>query len=238
MKQDFDHRTVHHMGATQASVDEGLRSYLLKVYNYMALGLSLTGVVAYFVFMNEGLQQAIFGSGLAWIVMLAPLAFVLVLSFGIHRMSSGTAQIVFWVFAAVMGVSLSSVFLVYTGASIAKTFFVTAGTFAGMSLYGYTTKRDLTRMGSFLIMGLFGLILASLVQLFVASPALEFLISVAGVLIFVGLTAYDTQVIKNSYFEQDDVETSNKKAIMGALSLYLDFINLFLYLLRFMGNRR
>ena len=228
--RDFQTRTANVAGVrTDADIDQGLRSYMLKVYNLMALGVALTGLVAYFVaeaaFTNgqiNGLGQAIYASPLRWVVILAPLAPVLFLSFGIERMSAFTAQLLFWV---------------YANASIVQTFAVTAASFAALSLYGYTTKRDLSAMGSFLIMGLFGLILASIVNIFLGSSALEFAISVIGVLIFAGLTAWDTQKIKEMYFESAGSEALNKMAIMGALNLYMDFINLFLFLLRFMGNR-
>jgi hypothetical protein len=228
-------------GATAEAVqiDEGLRAYMLRIYNYMASGLALTGIIALATAQSESLMQIIFGGGaLMWIIMLSPLAFILALSFGINKMQASTAQAVFWGFAAVMGLSMASIFAVYTGTSIARVFFITAGTFAGMSLYGYTTKRDLTAMGSFLFMGLIGIILASVVNIFLQSSAMHFVISVLGVLIFVGLTAYDTQKIKSMYAEADGAETASKKAIMGALTLYLDFINLFLMLLRLFGDRR
>ena len=222
-------------------IDEGLRSYMLKVYNYMGLGLVVTGLVAWFTsqwaMSSEANAQLLYGSPLAWVIMLSPLAFVMVLSFGINKLSAGTAQAVFWGFAAVMGLSLSSIFLVYTDASIAKVFFITAATFGAMSLYGYTTKRDLTGMGSFLFMGLIGLLIAMVVNIFLQSSMLEFAISAIGVLIFVGLTAYDTQQIKESYSESHTGEMLAKGAIMGALRLYLDFINLFMMLLRLFGNR-
>jgi FtsH-binding integral membrane protein len=237
MSYDSGSRWVSRSGATQVGIDVGLRQYMLRVYNYMAAGLALTGVVAYGAVVS-GFYQTIYGTPLVWLVMLSPLAFVLVLSFGIQRMSLGSAQLAFWAFAAVMGLSLSWIFLRYTGTSIARVFFISAGTFAGMSLYGYTTRRDLTSIGSFLFMGLIGLIIASLVNLFLASPALYFATSVIGVLIFVGLTAYDTQRIKEMYYEADGDVIAGKKAIMGALALYLDFINLFLYMLRFFGDRR
>ncbi len=235
----------------RAVIDEGLRQYMLRVYNYMASGLALTGIVAYItadasVVMNEAgqiialtsLGATLFESGLRWVVMLAPLGFVLFLSFGLHRMSFSTAQTVFWMFAAVMGISMATIFIEFTGASVARVFFITAGTFAGMSLYGYTTKKDLSGFGSFLFMGLIGIIIASVVNMFIASSALHFAISVIGVLVFVGLTAYDTQQIKVMYAEADDAETMGKKAIMGALRLYLDFINLFIMLLHLFGSRR
>ncbi len=232
--------------AEAAGIDVGLREYMLKVYNYMTSGLLLTGIVAYVGANTPAILNALYAQGpqglqptlLAWIVMLSPLAFILALSFGIERMKASTAQAVFWAFAAVMGLSLSHILLAFTGASIARVFFITAGTFAAMSLYGYTTKRDLTGLGSFMFMGLIGLIIASIVNLFLASSALHFMISVVGVIVFVGLTAHDTQHIKSMYAEMDHSETHQKKAIMGALSLYLDFINLFLMLLRLIGDRR
>jgi FtsH-binding integral membrane protein len=224
--------------AQQAVIDEGLRAYMLRVYNYMASGLALTGIVAYVTANSPAMMNAIFGTPLQWVVMLAPLGFVMVLSFGIHRMSFTTVQAVFWAFAAAMGLSLAAILMVFTGASVARVFFITAGTFAGMSLYGYTTKKDLSGWGSFLFMGLIGIIIASIVNIFLASSALHFAISVIGVLVFVGLTAYDTQNIKNEYSEHHDAETTGKLAISGALRLYLDFINLFIMLLHLFGERR
>lgn len=221
----------------QADIDVGLRQYMLRIYNYMTGGLALTGVVAYVVGTNEALLRAIFGTPLAWVVILAPLGLVMLFGFRLQRMSVGAAQALFWVFAAAMGLSLSYIFAVYTGASIARVFFITAGTFAAMSLYGYTTSRDLTGLGSFLFMGLIGLVIASIVNIFLASSALDFALSVIGVLIFTGLTAYDTQRIKSIYSELDEAGVAAKKAIMGALQLYLDFINLFIMLLRLFGNR-
>jgi FtsH-binding integral membrane protein len=225
-------------GARAAEIDVGLRAYMQRVFGLMGMGTAVTGLVAFFTSQSPTMLDLIYNTQLRWVVMLAPLAFILVLSFGITRMRASTAQLTFWAFAAVMGLSLSSIFLVYTGQSIVTTFFVSAATFLGMALYGYTTKRDLTAWGSFLFMGLLGLIVASLVGLFVQSSALQFAISVIGVLIFTGLTAYDAQKIKEMYYGGDDSETSGKKAVMGALRLYLDFINLFLYLLRFIGDRR
>jgi hypothetical protein len=231
--------TMTRAQADAAQIDVGLREYMLRVYNYMASGLALTGIVAYSVANSQTAMQMIFGSGLFWLVALSPLAFILVLSFGINKMQASTAQIVFWVFSAVMGLSLASIFVVYTQTSIARVFFITAGTFAAMSLYGYTTKRDLTGFGSFLFMGLLGIVIASLVNaFFLESTALQFVISVIGVLVFVGLTAYDTQNIKLMYLESDGAETATKKAIMGAVKLYLDFINLFMMLLHLFGQRR
>ena len=253
---EYDRQTLGARAGSALAVDEGLRSYMLRVYNYMGIGLVVTGLAAWFAATaavttdpNAAVGQLangqlvtqwgalLYASPLQWVVMLAPLAFVLVLSFGINKLSVGAAQAVFWAFAAIMGVSLSSIFLVYTDASIAKVFFITAATFGAMSLYGYTTKRDLTQMGSFLMMGLIGLIIASVVNIFMQSGMLEFIISAVGVLIFVGLTAYDTQKIKEGYSEAHGAELLAKGAIMGALSLYLDFINLFLMLLRLFGNR-
>jgi len=225
-------------GAAMGVIDEGLRRHMLRVYNYMAGGLLLTGVVAFAVASTPAFFDAIFGTPLMWVVMLAPLGFVLALSFGINRFQYGTAQILFWSFAGVMGMSLASIFVIYTGESIARVFFISAGTFAAMSLYGYTTKRDLTGLGSFLFMGLIGIIIASVVNMFVQSSMMGFIISVIGVLIFVGLTAYDTQKIKRAYNEADASELAGKKALMGALRLYLDFINLFLMMLRLFGTRR
>lgn len=229
--------------------DQGLRAYMLRIYNYMASALALTGIVALgasqspavmgaLYHMNEG-GMAMAPTGLGYLVMFAPLAFVLVLSFGINRLSVPAAQATFWGYAAVMGLSLASIFLVFTGASIARAFFVTAGTFGAMSLYGYTTKRDLSGFGSFLIMGLIGLILASIVNMFLRSSGLEFALSIIGVFIFIGLTAYDTQRLKGIYHQvSGSADSLARASIMGALSLYLDFINLFMYLLRFMGDRR
>ena len=230
--------TMTRAQAEAAQIDVGLREYMLRVYNYMASGLALTGIIAYGVASSPAAMQAIFGSGLFWVVALAPLAFVFALSFGIHKMQASTAQMVFWAFSAVMGLSMASIFVVYTSTSIARVFFVSAGTFAAMSLYGYTTKRDLTGIGSFLFMGLIGVVIASLVNLFIQSTALHFTLSVVGVLVFVGLTAFDTQKIKLMYAESDGSEVAAKKAIMGAVTLYLDFINLFMMLLRLFGERR
>ena len=211
----------------------------------MASALVLTGLLAFVTVNTPALMNIMFAVSdrgvaptmLGWIITFAPLALVFFLSFRINHMQSSTAQMVFWIYAGLVGVSLSPILLVYTGASIAKTFFVTAAAFGSLSLYGYTTKRNLSGMGSFLIMGLFGLIIASIVNIFLGSSTMDFVISVAGVLIFAGLTAYDTQKIKLMYLENDGHEMATKKAIMGALSLYLDFINMFLFLLRFMGNR-
>jgi len=232
-------------------IDEGLRAYMLKVYNYMASGILITGFISLFLFKLSvvtsadgsiagltSVGNALYNSALMWVVMLAPLGVVFYMSFGIRKMSAAKAQGTFWVFAALMGASLSSIFLIYTGASITRVFFITAGTFGSMSIYGYTTKRDLTKFGSFLMMGLFGIIIASIVNMFMKSTMMYYVISILGVLIFVGLTAYDTQKIKNMYLASDSGEMMGKKAVMGALTLYLDFINLFIMLLRLFGQRR
>jgi FtsH-binding integral membrane protein len=218
-------------------IDAGLRAYMQRVYSYMAGGLALTGIVAY-VAASSGFYQAVAATPFIWIVMLAPLGFVLVLSFGIQRLSAGAAAALFWIYAAVMGLSLGSVFLVFTGVSIARVFFITAATFGAMSLYGYTTRSDLSGFGSFLLMGLIGIVIASIVNVFVGSSALQLAISIIGVIVFVGLTAYDTQRIRDMYLESDTDEVEGKKAILGALALYLDFINLFLMLLQLFGQRR
>ncbi len=224
--------------AEAAQIDVGLRQYMLRVYNYMASGLALTGIVAFLIASSPAAVQLLFGTPLKWVVMLAPLALVFFFSFKIESMKASTAQTIFWVYAALMGASLATVLLVFTGASVARTFFVTAAAFAGLSLYGYTTKRDLSAFGTFLVMGLIGLIIASIVNIFLASSMLQFVISAAGVLIFAGLTAWDTQKIKEMYWEADGHEIASKKAIMGALTLYLDFINLFMFMLQFLGVRR
>lgn len=224
--------------ARAAQMDMGLRAYMLQIYNYMASGLALTGIVALAVSQSPEMMQAIFGTPLAWVVMLSPLAFILVINFGVHKMKASTLQMVFWAFSGVMGLSMASIFLQFTGESIARTFFITAGTFAAMSLWGYTTKKDLSGMGSFLMMGLIGLIIAMVVNIFLQSSGLQFVISGIGVLLFTGLTAYDTQRLKSLYLESDGAEVGKKKAIMGAVTLYLDFINLFMFLLQFIGDRR
>jgi uncharacterized protein len=231
-------RTMSRAQAEAAQIDVGLRRYMLQVYNYMASGVALTGIVAYLTASSPTLIHAIFGTPLQWVVMLAPLAAVFFLSFKINSIKFSTAQAIFWGYAGLMGLSLASIFLVFTGESIARVFFITAGTFGAMSLYGYTTKRDLAQFGSFLMMGLIGIILASVVNMFLGSTGLQFAISVIGVLVFTGLTAYDTQRIKELYSAVDDSEIFGKKALMGALTLYLDFINLFIMLMQLLGNRR
>jgi hypothetical protein len=237
MSYDSGNRWTARATMPQVGIDVGLRDYMLRVYNYMAGGLAITGLVAYFA-ATSGLYQAIFGTALYWVVIFAPLALVLFLSFRIQSMSLGTAQVTYWAYAALVGLSLSGLFVVYTGASIARVFFITAATFLAMSLYGYTTKRDLAGIGSFLFMGLIGIVIASVVNLFLHSAGLQFAISIIGVLVFTGLTAWDTQSIKEMYWEGDGTAVAGKKAIMGALRLYLDFINLFMMLMQLMGQRR
>jgi FtsH-binding integral membrane protein len=224
-------------GATSVDIDQGLRSHMLKVYNYMASGVLLTGIVAMFVAQSPALLSAIFSGPQAYVVMFSPFIMVLVMSFGINKLSTFALQACYWVFAGLMGLSLSAVLLAYTGESVARVFFITAATFGSLSLYGYTTKKSLSGMGSFLFMGLVGLIIASVVNIFMQSSMMEFVISVIGVLIFAGLTAYDTQKIKQMYFDGHDTQTLSKLSIMGALKLYLDFINMFLFLLRLFGSR-
>jgi uncharacterized protein len=238
----------------QVAIDAGLRAYMIRVYNYMTAGVALTGLVAWFAYQAAGGDQihvvgnqitgltafghAIFASPLMWVFVLAPLGLVMLLSFGINRLSASTALTLFFVYAGLLGLSLATIFLAYTGASITRVFFISAATFGAMSLYGYTTQRDLTAVGSFLFMGLIGIVIASLVNIFLQSSGLYWVISVVGVLLLVGLTAYDTQSIKEMYDVNDDGTVSGRKAVMGALRLYLDFINLFLMLLRLFGDRR
>ena len=217
--------------------DEGLRQHMLRVYNYMGIGLVLTGLVAYIVGTTPALHVPIFSTPLKWVVMLAPLAFVLFFSFRMQTISAAGAQGMFWAFCAVMGLSMASIFLVFTGTSIARTFFIAAAMFGATSLYGYTTKRDLSQFGSFLIMGLIGVVIASLANLFLASSTLQFVVSIVGILVFVGLTAWDTQSIKEQYAESFDAESQQKLAVFGAFSLYLNFINIFQLLLNFTGQR-
>ena len=247
---DFDTRSAPTRTAGRAeAIDQGLRAYMLRVYNYMASGVAITGVVAYAIFAMAveqgagGLQLTAFGnfmfaSAFKWVVIFAPLGLVFFISARINSMSLGTAQIAFWAFAALMGASISSIFLIYAGESIARVFFITAASFGALSLWGYTTRKDLTGWGSFLFMGLIGVIIAMIVNLFIASTALQFAISVIGVLVFAGLTAYDTQQIKEMYSAHDDSTLSGRKAVMGALRLYLDFINMFMMLLSLFGGRR
>ena len=224
-------------GSAGYALDEGLRAHMLRIYNYMGIGLAVTGIVAMLVAATPALYVPIFSTPLKWVVMLAPLGFVMFLSFRIERISGGTAQLLFWVFCTLMGLSLASVFLVFTGTSIARAFFGAAAMFAAFSLYGYTTKRDLTQFGSFLMMGLIGVVIASVINIFLGSSALQFAISIIGILVFVGLTAWDTQSIKLQYAEHHDGETRQKLAVMGALSLYLNFVNIFQLLLSLTGER-
>ena len=237
MSFDTGNRFAARTAIPQVGIDQGLRSYMLRVYNYMAGALAITGLVAWF---SQGFvfQLAQQHSPLMYLLIFAPLGFVLALSFGIQRMSLGAAQATFWGYAAVMGLSMSTIFLVYTYTSIAQMFFITAATFLAMSLWGYTTKRDLTGIGHFLFMGLIGIVIASLINIFLRSPGLQFAVSVIGVLVFTGLTAWDTQRIKEMYWQGDDGTIAGKKAIMGALALYLDFVNLFMFLLQLFGQRR
>lgn len=226
------------VGVPRAARDAGLRSYMLSVYNYMASGVLLTGIVA-MLFYNSGLAAQVMQTPLQWVIILAPLGFVFAMSFGLNRMSTPTLQMMFWAFATAMGLSMSSIFLVFTGISIAQTFFAVAAGFAGLSLWGYTTKKDLSGWGTFLIMGVVGLLVAMLINLFfLQSAGMQLVISALGVLIFAGLTAYDTQRIKSMYAYVAGTEMMGKVVIMGALSLYLDFINMFMFLLQFMGDRR
>jgi uncharacterized protein len=251
---DFDRNVAARQGygaGQAAAIDAGLRAYMIRIYNYMAAGVALTGIVSYLTFnaaavTNEAGQitgltsfgQAIFGGPLMIVLFIGTLGMVFFLSFRINKLQVGTALTLFMVYAGLLGLMLSSVFMTYTGASITRTFFISAASFGALSLYGYTTQRDLSPIGSFLIMGLFGLILAMIVNIFLKSTGLDFAISAIGVLIFAGLTAWDTQKIKEMYSANDDGTVAGRKAVMGALTLYLDFINLFLFLLRFMGDRR
>jgi FtsH-binding integral membrane protein len=241
MQNQFDPRSTGVNAATvgvpRATRDAGLRSYMLRVYNYMASGVLLTGIVA-LLFASSGLAEQVLVTPLRWLIILAPLGFVMAMSFGLNRMQTSTLQALFWAFAVAMGLSMSSIFLVYTGVSIAQTFFAVAAGFAGLSLYGYTTKRDLTGFGTFAIMGVVGLFVAMLINLFLQSPAMMMAISAIGVLLFAGLTAYDTQRIKSMYAYVAGSDMMGKVVIMGALNLYLDFVNMFMFLLSFMGNRR
>jgi FtsH-binding integral membrane protein len=222
----------------RVAIDQALRAYMLQVYNLMASGLLLSGIVAVVVAQSPAMMSAIFGSGLGIVAMLAPIGILLAMSFGASRMSASALSMLYWVFVASFGLSLAAVFQIYTATSIVRVFFITAGTFGAMSLYGYTTQRDLTGWGSFLFMGLIGIIIASVVNIFLGSSALQFFVSVASVLVFTGLTAYDTQRIKVDFYEGDAAEVQSKKAIFGAVSLYLNFLNLFMALLQLIGTRR
>ena len=231
-----NNQTTQATEAKTQAVDEGLRIYMTKVYNYMGLGLLATAITAY-IGAASGIYVALAQTPLIWLVVLAPLGMVIYLSSRLHKMSASAAKTTFWIYAAMTGLSLSYVLLAFTGVSVVRTFVITAASFGALSLYGYTTKRDLSGMGSFLFMGLIGIILASIVNIFMQSPAMHFAISVIGVLLFAGLTAYDTQDIKRIYYACDSRDIAEKKAIIGSLRLYLDFINMFLFLLQFLGNR-
>lgn len=247
--QDLRARAAEARGQTGVDIDQGLRTYMLGVYNYMAGALLITGIAAYtlfsaaFVETAQGLQltslgATIYNSPLKYVLMFAPLGFVLVLSFGINKLSASATQMLFWAFSAIMGLSISYIFAVYQLGSITQVFLITAIAFGGLSLYGYTTKRDLSAMGAFMVMGLIGIIIASVVNIFLQSSMMQFVISVIGVLVFAGLTAWDTQKIKSMYDANDSAAARTKKSVMGALTLYLDFINMFLFLLRLFGARR
>ena len=236
-----DNNYANISSAQESQIDLGLRRYMLGVYNHMTTALALTGLFAFAMkwaaLTIPGVAQTVYGSPLQYVVMFAPFALVMYLSFKINKLSPFTARNVFYLYAALMGLSLSSILLVFTGESVARAFFVTAAAFAALSIYGYTTKKSLSGLGSFLIMGVFGLIIAQIVNMFLGSSQLDFMITIIGVLIFAGLTAYDTQKIKNMYLAGDDAETARKKSIMGALNLYLDFILMFQFLLALLGNR-
>jgi len=221
----------------QATYDVGLRRHMLSIYNYMASGVLLSGIVA-LLFALSGVAGQVMATPLRWVIALAPLGFVFAMSFGVHRMKTSTLQLLFWLFSVAMGLSLSAIFLIYTGPSIATTFFATAASFAGLSLFGYTTKKDLSAMGAFMVMGLVGILVAMVINIFLQSNGLALAISILGVLIFAGLTAWDTQRLKNEYHQVAGTEFAGKAVVMGALSLYLDFINLFQFLLAFLGDRR
>jgi hypothetical protein len=238
MATNFERRAWGSSTIDTGVIDQALRSYMLRVYNMMASGLLLSGIVAVLTANSPAMMQAIFGSGLGIVVMLVPLGIIMAMSFGINRMSANTVQILYWVFVATFGLSMASVFYIYRIESVVRVFFITAATFGAMSLYGYTTKRDLTNFGAFLFMGLVGIIIASLVNLFVHSSMLAFAVSVIGVLVFTGLTAFDTQQIKQEFYEGNPAEVTNKQAVMGAVRLYLDFVNLFMLLLQLIGDRR
>jgi uncharacterized protein len=237
----MDDKTVWRTGRGAEAVegmDLGLRAYLSQVYMFMAFGLLLTGGAAYTVANIPEMMQLVFGTGLRWLFVFAPLGLVFFLSFRINSLRYSTAQALFWLYSGMVGISLATIFLSYTGTSIARVFFITSSTFGAMSLYGYTTRRDLSGMGSFMFMGLIGIIIASLINMFMQSSAMQFVISIITVIVFTGLTAYDTQTIKLMYYAGDDTEVSGKKAIIGALRLYLDFLNIFLALLQLFGDRR
>ncbi len=233
----YDHRTVQRTGQV-AAFEEGLRGFMQRVFVYMALGLGVTGLAAFFAATSPALQQVLYAPGMIWVTMLAPLALVFFLSFRINSMSFSAAQTTFWIYAALVGLSITPLLMMYEVESVARIFFITASVFGSMALYGYTTKKDLTSLGSFMMMGLIGVVIASIVNIFMQSSAMMMVTSALSVIIFTGLTAYDVQKLKDIYYQADTPETMGKMAVMGALNLYLDFINLFLALLRLFGNRR
>jgi FtsH-binding integral membrane protein len=236
--QNFN-RTSFASSASSTTYDAALRAYMVRVYNFMAIALGISGAVAFFTASSPALMQMLFGTPFSFVVMLAPLGFVFFFAYKLNSISAEKARNYLWIYSALMGLSLATIFIAYTGTSIARTFFISASTFGAMSIYGYTTKRDLTKIGSFLIMGLIGIIIASLVNIFLKSSALEFAISIIGIFVFIGLTAYDTQRIKQTYYQfAGNAEMTSKMAVLGALNLYMDFINLFLMMLRFFGDRR
>lgn len=231
-------RSNSRMRAAAGAIDAGLRRYMMSVYNHMAIGLGITGLVAFTVSQSHDMMQVLMFSPMRWVVLLAPIAIPFFLGARLGSIKASTAQLLFWIYAGLMGLSLSFLFVIFTGESMARVFFITASMFGSMSLYGYLTQRDLSGMGSFLMMGLFGLIIASLINMFMHSSAMHFVISCLGVLIFTGLTAYDVQNIKSLYYSGDNAEDQEKKAIFGALQLYLDFVNLFIHLMYLLGDRR
>ncbi len=236
---NFNRTSFASAASRVTTYDAGLRGYMVNVYNFMSIALAISGLIAFLVSSSPSLMQTIFGTPLSWLVMFAPLIFVFYFSYKLNSLSAEQAKVYLWIYSTLMGLSMASIFVIYTGTSVARVFFIAAASFGSMSLYGYTTKKDLTGMGSFLMMGLIGLIIASVVNIFLKSSALEFALSVVGVFIFIGLTAYDTQRIKQTYYQvAGSSELATKMAVMGALNLYMDFINLFIMLLRFFGERR
>jgi FtsH-binding integral membrane protein len=237
--QNFNRASFASSATKATTYDSSLRDYMVSVYNFMAIALGISGLVAFFVGSSPSLMQLFFGSGLSIVVMFAPLLFVIFFGFKLKSISAAQAKNYLWIYSALMGLSMAAIFAIYTGTSIARTFFIAASTFGAMSLYGYTTKKDLTAIGSFMFMGLIGIIIASIVNIFLKSSALEFAISIIGIFVFIGLTAYDTQRIKQSYYQfSGNSEMTSKMAVIGALNLYMDFINLFLMMLRFFGERK
>jgi hypothetical protein len=233
----FDNEPIYRT-TSRAAIDEGLRAFMVKVYGYMALGLTITGTIAFMLLENEPLMHSLASTPLIYVFMFAPLGVVMYLSLRIEKIQPATAQMMFWIYATLMGVSMAFILLPYTRVSIANIFFISASLFGSMSIFGYTTQRDLTSMGSFMIMGVWGILLASIINMFMQNSAFQLLISVVTVLVFTGLTAYDTQNIKEIYLSSDSEEIATKKAVIGALQLYLDFVNIFISLLRIFGDRR